>query len=240
MTKQFEAKLNITVNAVEQCHTMRELVLQSLDMHRVLKTVNQAADSAAEHWHAIAYAMENKARSAAGTTFKAIGLEGTQMYTTASEDDREAILTARAQFDSLVGEEIIFLRREKGWEENYLPGPAKQAVERIMGAWELGMSLSVLSTVSQCAKARAAAGKEKDKERVARAEKAQGGKQAASNDEVALTGVPEIDEQLLLLIEAAKVASQSDSKTVLSMVTANAVKMQGVVTRLSNALKAAV
>lgn len=238
MTKQFEARINITVRDVEVArHTIRELVLDSLEMYRALKTISQAADSSAEHWHSIARDLENEQRRKAGTTFKAVGLEGTQMYITGCDKDRESIMTARALFDQLVGEEILFLRREKGWEENYLPGPAKQAVERIMGAWELGMSLNVLSTCSQCAKARAAHGKEKDKARVARA--GEGKTDDKSGSGVQLTGVPEIDAELERLIEAARVASQKDSKTVLTMVRANAEKMQSMAHRLSSALAVA-
>lgn len=237
MTKQFEARLNITVRDVESArHTMRELVLDSLEMYRALKTISQAADSSAEHWHSIAREMENEQRRKAGTTFKAIGLEGTQMFITSCDKDREVIATARALFDQLVGEEILFLRREKGWEENFLPGPAKQAVERIMGAWELGMSLNVLSTCSQCAKARAAFGKEKDKDRVARA--GAGKADDKSGADVQLTGVPEIDAELERLISAAREAAAKDSKTVLSMLQANAKKMQDVAHRLSSALAA--
>lgn len=238
MTKQFEARLNITVRDVESArHTMRELVLDSLEMYRALKTISQAADSSAEHWHSIAREMENEQRRKAGTTFKAVGLEGTQMFITGCDKDREAIATARALFDQLVGEEILFLRREKGWEENYLPGPAKQAVERIMGAWELGMSLNVLSTCSQCAKARAAFGKEKDKDRVARAGVSKSDDKSGAD--VQLTGVPEIDAELERLISAAKEAAAKDSKTVLSMLKANADKMQGVAHRLASALASA-
>lgn len=234
----FKATVDLRVkDHTASVHSMFDLALMALSLESVHVAVNGAEKSMANHWFEHAQRCEREARAITKTTFKAVGVIGMQVHITSGEDVR-AISMANTLFRKEVGETIQRLVQEKGWQGDKLPKSADQAVRKIIAGFEKGFSMLTFTSCEAVAKATSKRNKEleaeEDRKNLEAAGK--GVSQSAGNGE--LTGVPEIDAELKRLISAAREAAAKDSKTVLSMLQANARKMQDVATRLSSALAA--
>lgn len=167
MSKQqfnMAATVAICTDAVNNTHTMRALTEMGLTLDSVSSTVRSASNSMAEHYHEIALQIEREQRKKRGTEFKAKGNTGTAEYTSANKDDQETLRLSLAVFRQQVATELAWLKQEKGWEKDKLPGPCDQAIRKIQNGWENNFSLEVLKSCSKVGKANSDREKEKDKE----------------------------------------------------------------------------
>lgn len=228
MTQRFQATLDVTIRATEQVHTLREMTQTALSIESVSNAVTSASNSLSEHYHAYALALEKKCRAEAGTVFKAAGNTGSAQYVTTG-GDLEVLKKARALFKADIGEEILWLQREKGWQKDKLPRAGDQAFRKIVNAWAKGMSLLTLDTCSMCAKATKMAGDEEDQAIVTEAGK---GSRETKTGGVELTGNPAVDKALKSIIESARVGVENDSKTVVQSLEAYEQKLSGITKRL--------
>lgn len=237
----FKATVDLRVkDHTTSVHSMYDLALQALSLESVHVAVSAAEKSMAAHWFEHALRCEREARAITKTTFKAVGVIGMQVHIS-SGDDVRAISMANTLFRKEVGETIQRLVTEKGWTGDKLPKSADQAVRKIIAGFEKGFSMLTFTSCEAVAKATSKRNKEleadEDRKNLEAAGKGVNAAQSTGNG--ALTGIPEVDDALAQLIEAARVAAQKDSKTVLSMLNADLRRMKEVAARVASALASA-
>lgn len=239
--QKFKASLDVTVkDHTTSLHSMFDLALMAFSLESVHVAVSGAEKSMADHWFQHAQRCEREARAITKTTFQAVGVIGMQVHIS-SGDDVRAISMASTLFRKEVGETIQRLVIEKGWQGEKLPKSADQAVRKIIAGFEKGFSMLTFTSCEAVAKATSKRNKEleadEDRKNLEAAGKGVNAAQSTGNG--ALTGIPEVDDALAQLIEAARVAAQKDSKTVLSMLNADLRRMKEVAARVASALASA-
>lgn len=236
--QMFQATVDLRVkDHTTSIHSMFDLALMALSLESVHVAVSGAEKSMANHWFDHAQRCEREARAITKTTFKAVGVIGMQVHISSGEDVR-AISMANTLFRKEVGDTIQRLVTEKGWQGEKLPKSADQAVRKIIAGFEKGFSMLTFTSCEAVAKATSKRNKEleadEDRKNLEAAGKGVNAAQSAGNGE--MTGVPEVDAVLAQIIESAKVASQKDSKSVLSSLNAYNQKIGDMAKRLSGAL----
>ncbi len=220
MSKQdftFNQKVSLNIDPESSTHTLRELTDQGYKLQSVNDNLRSATNSMAEHYHALARQIERDCRKEFGSSFKALGENGTDKFVSADERDQKAIRKALGIFRVNVGKEITYLQQTKGWDKNKMPTACDSAIRKIYGAWENNFSLEVLETCSKLGKANSDRKNEQD-EKIAGV-----GAQATAAEQgnaLALTGNEDVDKVLVGIIEDAKALTERDSKTATSMLEA--------------------
>tara|TARA_B100002049_G_scaffold146858_2_gene109178 strand:+ start:1292 stop:2023 length:732 start_codon:yes stop_codon:yes gene_type:complete len=232
MSKQnidINASVSVNLDAASNVHTLRQLTEMGLTLDGVSQKVRTATTSMAEHYYEHALKCERDARAKQGTVFVAAGKAGTAEFTSKNADDQETIRLALAMFRAKVNEELAWLKANKGWEKDKMPGACDQAIRKIYAGWENNFSLEVLKSVSKVSKANADRTKEKDAELLSQAGVPTGTTESDASG-MELQCSPEHHAAILKAVAALDAAFQANTHQATSQV-------EAVVSRCDNIVK---
>lgn len=242
-TQKFDVKASVTLNvdAEAHTHTMRDLTEAGLNISRAEDTIANASKSIAGHYLVIAQRIEASQRAKRGTKFQAVGTEGTKIHKSANEDDQETLVVATAILKRLVGEELTFLKSQKGWTKNKMPNACDQAYRKILNAWKHGFSLTTFDSMHQCEKANRDAAVEKEHEAYGGADTTETEQQAQGIEGTVSKGqdaevAANLPAEVQLLVDALTKAYAANPTSAKNLVEASVRKAEGIVSNAASAM----